>query len=1050
MLATLSLGFAHAATPTLKLTSSAEARQHLIPDTANALASVKDVPNGAMKLADITASHTARKAPRKAPGGVWHTIGTGTFSDNLFNAFGQGNATWNVEIERSATNPAWYRLAPFTADASTAISIAGVSDPSSYMYIDTTDPANVKFDDFSCYDGAIVFTQSYLNQFGTLADNVITFPQKSIVMEYNSGAYYANSNGPVTIYLPGADVKDYSMEMQHYNFCTPDNKHIVNFATGADIASVKLRVVSGRYNVSNNANNVTYVVQNGDTFNPTDGALTININAATYDPGIYTVLAVGLDAEGTVQAAREVNFIVAEDATTGWKTLGTTTYKEILYSGSYTGNNTPAEIEVTVMESTTTPGRYYLVNPYATFQFRAEGVALPDHGHVHGIIINATIPTQVYVEATPLGFNYDGEGAAFSLAGEYLSSGTSAADVEAEGLFGTATTNEDGSVSVSMPAGSVSLGEKNYANGKFYVSSLPFAITIPSPNAVFDFSSCYGLTFAPDVTLPTEGGTSVAVQSISNKEVSIEAKNAQIYRTTQAMGGTMQYRVNSGDNIKLSAAAPYAIKTVRIEGVKGIGNLTVTKNATVTSDNATPYTVAEAIAQNNSGAEVWVEGYIVGWYDINNLKYPLVTTLDGEVVATNIALADNASEITAANTLAIQLPAGDLRTALNLKNNPANLGKKVAIKGKLMKYFGICGLKECTEFKIEGVAATTAYGSNCVEFTLPTHSSEVEINVGSNAQITKITVMTEDMEEEAKAILAQAIVGAKNELAKAKEAGLQAINRMLEIPALYGAVDQLVALADAIDSINALSIDFASVTGVEAITPLLDEAKATINGYVSTAKASAHGQTFKVRQMLDLNAWATAWENEDMANDYLIASNDQLTFAKLDEGNNVWVIEYTPEGWLMKSNNQYIGFGSSWYTTNSSQEAAKFEFQPQSGDATLNSTLSNVLHNPLYLDYLGYNSAAEAMDTTNNVRILSDSKYLSRQGNSVVNQAPGADRWYAERNIWKLIAVDKTNAIESVTENMVKSSTIYDLQGRRLSTPTHGLNIINGRKVYVK
>ena len=467
------------------MSNSLDARQHLTQATHTT--SVKGISDGPVKLTAGEAIKAAkgaaitRKAPHKAPEGEWTSVGTGAFSDNLFNAFDAGNATWDVEIEQSATDPAWYRLAPLTADASTALKALNEVDPTAYMYVDTTDPANVKFDDFSCYGGEFVFTQKYFNQFGTLADNVITFPQRSIVMEYNGGAYYANSNGPVTIYLPGADVKNYSMEIGHDAYCTADNKHVVDFATGKDIASVKLMIMPGSWKVSNNVGNATYVGKNGQTFTPTDGALAININAATFDPGIYTVLAVGLDAEGTVQAAREVNFIVAEDATTGWKTLGTTTYKEILYSGSYTGNDTPAEIEVTVMESTTTPGRYYLVNPYATFQFRKNGVALPDHGHVHGIIINATIPTQVYVEATPLGFNYAGEGAAFSLAGEYLSSGASAADVEAEGLFGTATTNEDGSVSVSMPAGSVSLGEKNYANGKFYVSSLPFEITIPAP-----------------------------------------------------------------------------------------------------------------------------------------------------------------------------------------------------------------------------------------------------------------------------------------------------------------------------------------------------------------------------------------------------------------------------------------------------------------------------------------------------------------------------------------------------------------------------------------
>ena len=461
-----SLSIAHAATPTLTLTNITEARQHLTPTTPTA------------KLA-LPAAH---KAPHKAPAGEWTSVGTGAFSDNLFNLFGAGNATWSVEIEQSATNPAWYRLAPLTADASTAISVAGEPDPTAYMYVDTTDPANVKFDDFSCYGGALVYTQRYTKKYGTLADNTITFPQKSIVMEYNSGAYYANSNGPVTIYLPGADVKDYSMEIGHDTYCTPDNKHVVNFTTGADIATVKLMIMPGSWAVSTSASNASYVGKNGQAFNPTGGALAINVNASAYAPGIYSVMAVGLDATGAVQAAKEVTFIVADNAASGWKTLGTTTYNEMLYAGSY--NDVAFDpIKVTVMESTTTPGRYCLVDPYDNFAFNSGSpLSSAAHDHIHGIIINANNPAQVYIEPSPIGYvtpQY-GQAAAFSLAGEYLSRGLSADDIAAQGMFGTATTNDDGSTTIVMPAKTVTIGEKGWDNGKFLASSLPLEITIPA------------------------------------------------------------------------------------------------------------------------------------------------------------------------------------------------------------------------------------------------------------------------------------------------------------------------------------------------------------------------------------------------------------------------------------------------------------------------------------------------------------------------------------------------------------------------------------------
>ncbi len=47
----------------------------------------------------------------------------------------------------------------------------------------------------------------------------------------------------------------------------------------------------------------------------------------------------------------------------------------------------------------------------------------------------------------------------------------------------------------------------------------------------------------------------------------------------------------------------------------------------------------------------------------------------------------------------IQLPAGDLRTALNLKDNPGNLKKELLICGNIETYFKATGLKSATYAK---------------------------------------------------------------------------------------------------------------------------------------------------------------------------------------------------------------------------------------------------------------------------------------------------------------------------------------------------------------
>ncbi len=129
-----------------------------------------------------------------------------------------------------------------------------------------------------------------------------------------------------------------------------------------------------------------------------------------------------------------------------------------------------------------------------------------------------------------------------------------------------------------------------------------------------------------------------------------------------------------------------------------------------TKDN--PYNVAAAKAQNNSGANAWVKAYIVGHVAGSSLNEesqfgPTFTgaTYDDGTVATegtNLLIADKADETNPANCFVIQLPKGDIRTALNLVTNPGNDSKEVALYGKLEKYFGANGLKSVTGAIFEG------------------------------------------------------------------------------------------------------------------------------------------------------------------------------------------------------------------------------------------------------------------------------------------------------------------------------------------------------------
>ena len=63
-------------------------------------------------------------------------------------------------------------------------------------------------------------------------------------------------------------------------------------------------------------------------------------------------------------------------------------------------------------------------------------------------------------------------------------------------------------------------------------------------------------------------------------------------------------------------------------------------------------------------------------------------------------VAASADETNVTNCMPIQLPAGAIRTALNLKDNPGNLKQEVILCGNIENYFGATGLKSVAYAKI--------------------------------------------------------------------------------------------------------------------------------------------------------------------------------------------------------------------------------------------------------------------------------------------------------------------------------------------------------------
>lgn len=134
--------------------------------------------------------------------------------------------------------------------------------------------------------------------------------------------------------------------------------------------------------------------------------------------------------------------------------------------------------------------------------------------------------------------------------------------------------------------------------------------------------------------------------------------------------------------------APYEIKSPDDVDLVGTGT------------KEDPYNVATA-QMKQDGSVAWVQGYIVGVMETNvdpftaNFAAPFSTS-------SNLMIADNPDEEKSKNCLMVQLPTGDIRTALNLVDHADNLKQPVILQGTLTSYFSAAGLKEVSAGVFKG------------------------------------------------------------------------------------------------------------------------------------------------------------------------------------------------------------------------------------------------------------------------------------------------------------------------------------------------------------
>lgn len=264
------------------------------------------------------------------------------------------------------------------------------------------------------------------------------------------------------------------------------------------------------------------------------------------------------------------------------------------------------------------------------------------------------------------------------------------------------------------------VGGTNYANEDWLISS-PVAITGVSDAKMTMVYIARYFNNIDDVTIwastnYTWGSNPTTASWIQVPATLIQGNNWSDFATTdisltQCVGQTVTLAVKYvSDNVK---AGTIEIQSITIQ--EGSGEEPPTPPTppgpgagSGTADD--PYNVAAGIGLQSEEPIAWVHGYIVGAVksglssvsgnnDINwNAPFDL---------ATNVVIADDVTCREISQCIIVNLPAGKpLRIQVNLMDNPDNLGKHLAVNGKLRRYFGQAGLRDSggteADFVLEG------------------------------------------------------------------------------------------------------------------------------------------------------------------------------------------------------------------------------------------------------------------------------------------------------------------------------------------------------------
>lgn len=169
--------------------------------------------------------------------------------------------------------------------------------------------------------------------------------------------------------------------------------------------------------------------------------------------------------------------------------------------------------------------------------------------------------------------------------------------------------------------------------------------------------------------------------------------------------------------------------------------LTVTEKQYEKGTEQNPYTVTEFNKNFSSlSGKVWVTGYIAGSMVSNS---PVFGKADNHA-NTNLVFSEDADVSSSSLYIPVELPDGSVRTALNVKENAENIGRKVMLYGSAQTYFGLNGLKAVTDYKFFDEETPDAKPELSFKFEGQTVTEPIEL--GWDATVFPTLVTPEDAE----------------------------------------------------------------------------------------------------------------------------------------------------------------------------------------------------------------------------------------------------------------------------------------------------------------